>query len=125
MDKEKTSFNNAVHLLIESSGTPQNEKKAEGTPLNQTKNAEGVHPENEDRGTPIPKTDYESIAEMASLMRVETDKFLRDIKDLLESGVLYYSNGVLRNSVYEEFENMCEAKRVPVEKVLTKVMREI
>ena len=91
---------------------------------NEVKNESVCTPKTEEVCTPK-RDNYELIAEMAGLMRVDTEKVLRDIKDLMESGVLYYSNGVLRNSIYEEFENLCEAKRVPVEKVLTKVMREI
>ena len=126
MKKENVSFNNAVHLLMERGGTPQNQSKSvKGTPQNEEKTAVGVHPETKKVSTPIPKTDYESISEMASLMRVSEEKILKDIKDLLESGELYYSNGTLRNARYEEFENICEAKKQDIDKVLMKIIREM
>lgn len=81
MDKENTTFNNAVHILIEGSGGTPKEKKAPS------------------------KSEYELIDEMASLMRVETNDLLRIIRDMLEEGTLYYSNGKLINPVYEDFEN--------------------
>lgn len=125
MKKEDVSFNNAVHLIIERAGTPQNgSKSATGTPQNEEKSTNGVHPKEENVCTPK-RDNYDLIAEMATLMRVDIDKVLRDIRELLESGELYYSNGTLRYSRYEEFENLCEAKHVSVEKVLLKVMREI
>lgn len=71
----------------------------------------------------IPKSDYESLAEMANLMRVSTDKLLSDFKDMIENGDLYYSGGKLRNPTYEEFENICESRGQKVENILTKVIR--
>jgi len=91
---------------------------------NEVENGPVCTPKSDEVCTPK-RDNYELIAEMATLMRVDIDKVLRDIRELLESGELYYSNGTLRNSRYEEFENLCEAKHVSVEKVLLKVMREI
>ena len=68
------------------------------------------------------KTDYESIAEMASLMKVTTEQLLSDMNDLLENGELYYSGGKLRNPIYEDFENRFNENER--EKILEKVMRE-
>ena len=116
MKKEDTSFNNAVHLLINDTGTPQkNEKSSLGTPQKTIE----VYTPNKN----IPKSDYESLAEMANLMRVSTDKLLSDFKDMIENGDLYYSGGKLRNPTYEEFENICESRGQKVENILTKVIR--
>lgn len=98
MKKENTTFNNAVHLLIEqNAGVPHKTKQ-------------------------VPKTDYDSIAEMASLMKVTTEQLLSDMNDLLENGELYYSGGKLRNPMYEDFENRFNENER--EKILEKVMRE-
>lgn len=118
MKKEDVSFNAAVHLLINGTGTPQKaEKSSSGTPEKEEKTTK--------TGTPLPKSDYESIAEMAYLMRVPTEKLLADFKDLLENGDLYYSGGKLRNPKYEEFENICEARKQKVENILMKVIRDM
>lgn len=95
MKKEDTSFNNAVHLLI-----------------NQT-------------GVPAKKDDLSDLSEMASLMCVTTEKLLSDIKDLVENGDLYYMGGRLINPKYEEFERVCEKRNVKVEHIITKAIREI
>lgn len=68
------------------------------------------------------KTDYDSIAEMASLMKVTTEQLLSDVNELLENGELYYSGGKLRNPMYEDFENRFNENER--EKILEKVMRE-
>lgn len=68
------------------------------------------------------KNDYESIAEMASLMKVTTEQLLSDMNELLENGELYYSGGKLRNPIYEDFENRFNENER--EKILEKVMRE-
>lgn len=94
MKKENTTFNNAVHILINGkSGVPQN------------------------------KGDYEEIAEMASLMSVTTEKLLMDIRELLEEGSLYYSEGKLVNPRYEEFERACKGKNI--DRILDSVVRSL
>ena len=116
MKKEDTTFNNAVHLLIENGGTPKNQPKIDrGTPENKEKT--------EKRGTP--KGNYELIGEMANLMRVPTEKLLDDIKGLLEEGTLYYSNGKLVNPRYEEFERLCELKKQDADKMINNVVRQM
>lgn len=118
MKKENTSFNNAVHLLIEGRGTPKNRSKNDG----------GTPEKEENRGTPdknIPKTDYESIEEMANLMRVPTGQLLSCVKDLLERGELYYSKGKLRNPRYEEFEDICSEKKLNADGLMYKFVRDI
>ena len=113
MKKENTSFNNAVHLLIEGNVHPKNDEKgAMGTPENEEKTAKS--------GTPIPKTDYDSISEMAALMQVTSEKLLSDIRELLEEGNLYYSEGKLVNPRYEEFERACKGKNI--DKILESVI---
>ena len=100
MRKENTTFNNAVHLLIEQNGGTPIEKKAE-------------------------KTDLDSISEMAALMRVDVDYLLKLIKDLLENGDLVYSNGKLVNPTYEELEAVCDEKKINKENLIYKVIRDI
>ena len=120
MKKEDTSFNNAVHILIENGGTPKIDgKTSEGTPEKPENLSNGVHPKEPKE----PKTDLEQIEEMANLMRVEPDKLIRDIKDMMEEGTLYYSDGKLRNPAYEEFENRCAEKKIPIDRVLSKIMQ--
>lgn len=115
MRKEDTSFNNAVHLLIENGVHPKNESKSvKGTPEIEEKTTS--------RGTP--NKDYESICEMASLMRVEPGVIIEQIKDLLESGELYVSGGRLVNPRYEDFESLCERKKLDADKIIEKVIRE-
>ena len=116
MKKEDTTFNNAVHLLIENGGTPKNQSKIDrGTPK--------IEEKTEERGTP--KGNYELINEMANLMRVPTEKLLDDIKELLEEGTLYYSNGKLVNPRYEEFERLCEVKKQDADKMINNVVRQM
>lgn len=116
MKKEDTTFNNAVHLLIENGGTPKNQPKIDrGTPE--------IKEKTEKRGTP--KGNYELIDEMANLMRVSTEKLLDDIKGLLEEGNLYYSNGKLVNPRYEEFERLCELKKQDADKMINNVVRQM
>ena len=123
MKREDTSFNNAVHLLI--AGTPLKiEKTNRGTPDNRPKNDNGVHPTEDFWGTPIGKS-VKSVAEMADLMKVPTEKLFEDINGMLESGELYYSGGKLRNPIYEEFEDVCEEKKVNINNILMKVIRDI
>ena len=98
MRKENTTFNNAVHILINKNG---------GTPLEKKRD------------------DYESIVEMAGLMRVEPGTLLRAINELLESGELYYSQGKLVNPTYEEFEKVCEERKINRDNLLYKVIRDI
>ena len=95
MRKEDTSFNNAVHLLINDTGTPQRNE------------------------------DFESIGEMASLMRVTTEKLLSDIREMIENGELYYMNGKLRNPYFAELEDICERKKIDIESLLAKVVRDV
>ena len=99
MKKEETNFNNAVHLLIS--------RNKASTEKNTT------------------KTDYESICEMANLMRVTPDALLGAINRELEEGTLYYSDGRLINARYEEFESVCESRNLDIDKTLEKVVREI
>ena len=98
MKKEETTFNNAVHILINQKGD---------IPLQKNE----------------PKTDIESIEEMASLMRVPTDRLLSDFRDLLEEGTLYYSNGKLVNPRYEDFERACEGRNI--DKILESMVRSL
>lgn len=72
-----------------------------------------------------PNEDFEQIEEMAGLMRVETGKLISDIKELLESGDIYYSGGKLVNPRYEEFESLCERKKWDIDKTIDKVVREM
>lgn len=69
------------------------------------------------------KTDYESIEEMAALMSVTTEKLLMDIRELLEEGSLYYSEGKLVNPRYEEFERACKGK--DIDRILDSVVRSL
>ena len=71
----------------------------------------------------IPKSDYESIAEMARLMQVSTDGLLTALKDALEEGTLYYSNGKLINPRYEEFERACGDK--DIDRILNSMIRSL
>ena len=95
MKKEDTTFNNAVHLLMNQAGVPLKNK------------------------------DYESIEEMAVLMRVTPEKILSDIRELIEEGDLYYSDGKLINPRYEELEDLCARKRLDIDNIIAKVIREI
>ena len=70
-----------------------------------------------------PKTDIESIEEMANLMRVPTETLLSDFRELLEDGTLYYSNGKLVNPRYEEFERACEGKNI--DKIIESMVRSL
>ena len=118
MKKEDTTFNNAVHLLIENGVHPKNQQKTDrGTPENEKKE--------EKRGIPIPKTDYESIVEMANLMQVPIEKLLSDIRELLEEGTLYYSDNRLVNPRYEDFERICEKKKQDIDKTINNVVRQM
>ena len=118
MKKEDITFNNAVHLLIENGVHPKNQQKTDrGTPENEKKE--------EKRGTPIPKTDYESILEMANLMQVPIEKLLSDFRELLENGDLYYSGKKLTNPHYEEFERLCEIKKQPIDKMMGNIVRQM
>lgn len=118
MKKEDTTFNNAVHLLIENGVHPKNQSKTDrGTPENEKKE--------EEWGTPIPKTDYESIVEMANLMQVPIEKLLSDFRELLENGDLYYSGKKLVNPHYEEFERLCEIKKQPIDKMMGNIVRQM
>ena len=87
---------------------------------------ECTHPKEEKMYTPdknIPKTDYESIEEMADLMKVSAEKLLSDIRELLEDGTLYYSGGKLVNPRYEDFERACEGKNI--DKILDGLIRSL
>ncbi len=118
MRKENTTFNNAVHLLVENGVHPKKiEKSASGTPENEKKQ--------ENTGTPLPKTDISDVEEMASLMRVPTETLLRDIRIMLENGELYYSGNKLVNPHYEEFEQLCELKKQPIDKVIGNIIRQM
>lgn len=100
MKKENTTFNNAVHILINQKG---------GIPLQKKE----------------PKTDIESIEEMAALMMVPMDKLLSDIRELLEEGTLYYSDGRLINPRYEDFERICEKRKQDIDKTIANVVRQM
>lgn len=67
--------------------------------------------------------DYESIAEMASLMQVSTGGLLKALNDALEEGSLYYSNGKLINPRYEEFERACGDRNIDM--ILESVIRSL
>ena len=69
--------------------------------------------------------DYESICEMADLLRVTTDELLKAVNELLESGKLYYSNGQLINETYEELEEVCQKRGIDIEGIIYKVIRDI
>ena len=113
MRKENTTFNNAVHLLVENGVHPKKiEKSAPGTPENEKKVC-------------TPKTDISDIEEMASLMRVPTETLLSDFRKLLEDGELYYSGNRLVNPHYEEFEQLCELKKQPIDKVMGNIIRQM
>ena len=114
MKKEDTTFNKAVHLLISGGVHPKNTVKVVPT-------EEKI----ENKGTPIPKTSYEAISEMANLMRVPTEKLLDDVKELLEDGTLYYSGNRLINPRYEDFERVCETKKQDPDKVIMNVIRQM
>ena len=96
--------------------THQNEKK-------ESKNGEVYTPKTEKVYTP--DKNMAAINEMANLMRVEPEKLLLDIRELLESGDLYYSKGRLVNPRYEEFEEACEARKQDVDRLLNKMIREL
>lgn len=70
-------------------------------------------------------TDISDIEEMASLMRVPTETLLSDFRKLLEDGELYYSGNRLVNPHYEEFEQLCELKKQPIDKVIGNVIRQM
>ena len=101
--------------------THQNEKNQV---KNSEKTAECTHQTDEKVYTPS-KTAMESVDEMANLMRVPTEKLLDDIKELLEEGTLYYSNGKLVNPRYEEFERLCEVKKQDADKMINNVVRQM
>lgn len=88
------------------------------------KAAECVHQKAENVCTPIDKA-VKSVAEMSNLMKVPTEKLFEDFNGMLESGELYYSGGKLRNPIYEEFEDVCEEKKVNISNILMKVIRDI
>lgn len=118
MRKEDTTFNNAVHLLISDGVHPKkSENMSSGTPENDKKTS--------DAGTPLPKTDLQEIESMASLMFVSTEKLISDIRDMLEEGTLYYSNGKLTNPRYDEFERLCEAKKKDPDKMIDSLVRQL
>lgn len=95
MKKENTTFNNAVHLLINNGENTKEDKK----------------------------TDLESIAEMARLMQVSTEGLLAALNEALEEGTLYYSNGKLVNPRYEEFERACGNRNI--DKILESMVRSL
>lgn len=70
-----------------------------------------------------PKTDLESIAEMARLMQVSTEGLLTALNEALEEGTLYYSNGKLVNPRYEEFERACGDR--DIDKILNSMIRSL
>ena len=116
MKKEDTSFNNAVHLLISRPGTPEkDEKTANCVPQNEEKTAKV--------GTPKDDSSLDSIREMASLMMVPMESLMEAIKDALENGTLYYSNGKLYDPTYEEFERACVGRNKT--KILESVIRSL
>ena len=53
-------------------------------------------------------------------MQVTSEKLLSDIRELLEEGTLYYSEGKLVNPRYEEFERACKGKNI--DKILESVI---
>ena len=105
MKKEDTSFNNAVHLLISQPSTPLKPEKTAKS------------------GTPKEDSSLDSIREMANLMMVPTESLIEAIKDALEEGTLYYSNGKLINPRYEEFERACVGKNI--DKILESIIRSL
>lgn len=75
------------------------------------------------KGAEAQNVDISDIAEMAYLMRVPTETLLSDIRQVLEDGTLYYSNGKLVNPRYEEFERICEAKKQDPDRMMANVVR--
>lgn len=78
-----------------------------------------------DKTVCTPSNDMALIEEMASLMNVSTEKLLSDIKDMLENGELYYSGSRLVNPRYEEFENICAAKKQDPDRMIANVVRQM
>ncbi len=115
---EKKPLNRAVEDLYEL--IRSGDIKFDGENLK----VECTHQTDEKVYTPS-KTAMESVDEMASLMRVPTEKLLDDIKELLEEGTLYYSNGKLVNPRYEEFERLCEVKKQDADKMINNVVRQM
>lgn len=70
-------------------------------------------------------TDLSDIEEMATLMRVPVEKLLSDFRELLEEGELYYSGNKLVNPRYEEFEQVCEAKKQDPDRMMANVIRQM
>lgn len=73
--------------------------------------------------TPKEDSSLDSIKEMANLMMVPTESLIDAIKEALENGTLYYSNGKLINPRYEEFERACVGKNI--DKILESVIRSL
>lgn len=96
--------------------THQNEKKPE-------KIVECAHPKTEKVCTP--DENYNSICEMAGLLRIEPAHLFEALNTELEEGTLYLSNGRLRSQRYEEFENTCERKHVNIDNLLMRVIRDV
>ena len=124
--KEKP-LNRAVESLYEhlTDGTLSfdgEQIKVECTHQNTEKSSLGT-PENTKKVSTLTKTDYESIAEMANLMQVSTEKLFSDIRELLENGELYYSGGKLTNPRYEEFERACGNR--DIDKILESMIRSL
>lgn len=71
------------------------------------------------------KTDLSDLSEMAELMRVTTEKILADIKTLIEDGTLYYENGRLVNPRYDELERICERRKIDIDNLISKVIRDV
>ena len=115
MKEEDTSFNNAVHLLIERASTPQKIEKSDvGTPKKEEKR--------ENVGTPKA---YQSVCEMANLMRVDPESLVEQFNDMLEEGTLYFENGRLINPRYDYLERICEEKKANIDNIISKVIREV
>lgn len=70
-------------------------------------------------------TDLAEIESMASLMRVPVEKLVSDFRELLEEGELYYSGNKLVNPRYEEFEQVCEAKKQDPDRMMANVIRQM
>ena len=96
--------------------THQNEKKPE-------KIVECAHPKTEKVCTP--DENYNSICEMAGLLRIEPAHLFEALNTELEEGTLYLSNGRLKCQRYEEFERICEEKKQSPDKVIMNVIRQM
>lgn len=120
MEQKGLSWSGAIHHLIGSRGTPQNE--------------EGVHPKNKEKGTPqeekkplqISSRTRDEIINMCELCGITTVEFFDEVCRLFNEGKLEVEGKTVKcNGEYDlrELEEVCHLNNVTVENALEKTIR--